>query len=52
VAKRRDNGEGSVYRRKDGLWVGQYKVQNPNGIKTKISTRSPGRTQRPNSSRP
>jgi hypothetical protein len=23
------NGEGSVYRRKDGLWVGQYKVQSP-----------------------
>jgi hypothetical protein len=23
------NGEGSVYRRKDGLWVGQYKVQTP-----------------------
>jgi integrase len=35
VAKRRGNGEGSVYRRKDGLWVGQYRVQTPNGIKTK-----------------
>jgi integrase len=35
VAKRRGNGEGSVYRRKDGLWVGQYKVHTPTGIKTK-----------------
>lgn len=35
MAKRRGNGEGSVYRRKDGLWVGQYKVQTPNGTKTK-----------------
>jgi integrase len=35
VAKRRGNGEGSVYRRKDGLWVGQYKVYAPTGTKTK-----------------
>jgi integrase len=35
VAKRRGNGEGSIYRRKDGLWVGQYKVQTPSGTKTK-----------------
>jgi integrase len=35
VAKKRGNGEGSVYRRKDGLWVGQYKVRTPNGNKTK-----------------
>jgi integrase len=35
VAKRRGNGEGSVYRRKDGLWVGQYKIQTPSGSKTK-----------------
>jgi integrase len=35
VAKRRGNGEGSVYRRKDGLWVGQYKVHTPTGTKTK-----------------
>jgi len=33
VAKRRGNGEGSVYRRKDGLWVGQYKIEAPNGTK-------------------
>src|SRR5215211_6151341 len=33
--KRRGNGEGSIYQRKDGLWVGQYKVQTPNGTKTK-----------------
>ena len=30
---RRGKGEGSVYQRKDGLWVGQYKVETPNGIK-------------------
>jgi integrase len=35
VAKRRGNGEGSLYRRKDGLWVGQYKVHAPTGTKTK-----------------
>ena len=35
MAKRRGNGEGSVYRRKDGLWVGQYKIQTPSGTKTK-----------------
>jgi integrase len=35
VAKRRGNGEGSVYRRKDGLWVGQYKIQTQSGTKTK-----------------
>ena len=35
MAKKRGNGEGSVYRRKDGLWVGQYKVRTPNGNKTK-----------------
>jgi integrase len=35
VAKRRGNGEGSVYRRKDGLWVGQYKIHSPNRAKTK-----------------
>ena len=33
VAKKRGNGEGSVYRRKDGLWVGQYKVLTPQGTK-------------------
>jgi len=33
VAKKRGNGEGSVYRRKDGLWVGQYKVPTPEGTK-------------------
>ena len=35
MAKRRGNGEGSVYRRKDGLWVGQYKIHAPTGTKTK-----------------
>ena len=35
MAKRRGNGEGSIYRRKDGLWVGQYQIQDPNGTKTK-----------------
>ena len=35
MATRRGNGEGSVYRRKDGLWVGQYRIQTPSGAKTK-----------------
>jgi integrase len=30
---RRGKGEGSVYQRKDGLWVGQYKVETANGTK-------------------
>ena len=33
--KKRGNGEESVYRRKDGMWVGQYRVEAPNGTKTK-----------------
>ena len=33
MAKKRSNGEGSVYRRKDGSWVGQYKVLTSNGAK-------------------
>jgi integrase len=33
MAKRRGNGEGSVYRRKDGLWVGQYKIEAQNSTK-------------------
>lgn len=35
MAKRRGNGEGSVYRRKDGLWVGQYVIKTPGGTKIK-----------------
>lgn len=35
MPKKRGNGEGSVYKRKDGLWVGQYKIQTQNGPKTK-----------------
>lgn len=35
LPKKRGNGEGSVYKRKDGLWVGQYKIQTQNGPKTK-----------------
>ncbi len=35
MPKRRGNGEGSVYRRKDGLWVGQYVIKTPDGTKTK-----------------
>ena len=35
MSKRRGRGEGSIYRRKDGLWVGQYTVQTPGGTKTK-----------------
>ena len=33
MAKKRGNGEGSVYRRKDGRWVGQYLVYLPSGPK-------------------
>lgn len=32
---RRSPGEGSIYKRKDGLWVAQYKVETPSGKKTK-----------------
>ena len=35
MRKKRGNGEGSVYRRKDGLWVGQYKIRTHDGPKTK-----------------
>ncbi len=35
MAKRRGNNEGSIYRRKDGYWVGQYGVQTAEGIKTR-----------------
>jgi integrase len=35
MAKRRGNNEGSIYRRKDGYWVGQYGVQTAQGIKTR-----------------
>ena len=30
---KRGNGEGSVYQRKDGRWVGQYLVYLPSGPK-------------------
>jgi integrase len=33
VAKRRGNGEGSIYKRNDGRWVGQYLVHTVNGPK-------------------
>lgn len=32
---RRGNNEGSIYRRKDGYWVGQYGVQTAKGTKTR-----------------
>ncbi len=35
MPKKRGNGEGSLYRRKDGLWVGQYKIQTRDVTKTK-----------------
>lgn len=35
MAKRRGKGEGSIYRRKDGLWAGQYRIETDNGPKTK-----------------
>src|SRR3954453_8983036 len=33
VSKKRGNGEGSIYRRKDGRWVGQYTVYTAKGPK-------------------
>ena len=33
MAKKRGNGEGSIYRRKDGRWVGQYTVYTAKGPK-------------------
>jgi integrase len=33
VSKKRGNGEGSVYRRKDGRWVGQYTIYTVTGPK-------------------
>jgi integrase len=35
MAKRRGNNEGSIYRRNDGYWVGQYGVQTVEGTKTR-----------------
>jgi integrase len=35
VAKRRGNGEGSITRRKDGLYMARYTVQTPTGPKRK-----------------
>jgi integrase len=33
MAKKRGNGEGSIYQRKDGRWVGQYTVHTAKGSK-------------------
>jgi integrase len=33
VTSRRGNNEGSIYRRKDGRWVGQYTVHTAKGPK-------------------
>ena len=35
MAKRRGNNEGSIYRRKDGYWVGQCGVETATGRKTR-----------------
>jgi integrase len=35
MARRRGNNEGSIYRRKDGYWVGQYGVDTATGRKTR-----------------
>ncbi len=35
MPKKRGSGEGSVYRRKDGLWAGQYVIKTPDGTKIK-----------------
>ncbi|MDP9438875.1 MAG: N-terminal phage integrase SAM-like domain-containing protein, partial [Actinomycetota bacterium] len=34
-AGRRGNGEGSIYKRKDGRWEGRYTAQTPSGPKRK-----------------
>ena len=33
MSKKRGNGEGSIYRRKDGRWVGQYTIYTATGPK-------------------
>jgi hypothetical protein len=33
MPRKRGNGEGSIYRRKDGRWVGQYLVYTAKGPK-------------------
>lgn len=33
MSGKRGNGEGSIYQRKDGRWVGQYTVQTADGLK-------------------
>ena len=33
MSKKRGNGEGSIYRRKDGCWVGQYTIYTATGPK-------------------
>jgi integrase len=35
VAKRRGNGEGSITRRKDGLYMARYTLQTPTGPRRK-----------------
>lgn len=35
MAKRRGNGEGSITRRKDGLYMARYTVQTPTGPRRK-----------------
>ena len=39
VAKRRGNNEGSIYRRKDGYWVGQYGVETATGTEDPLHLR-------------
>jgi integrase len=33
MTKRRGRGEGTIYRRKDGRWVGMYTVHTPDGVR-------------------
>jgi hypothetical protein len=35
LSRRRGRGEGSIYKRQDGLWVGQYELRTRLGKKTK-----------------
>jgi hypothetical protein len=44
VARKRGNGEGSITRRKDGLYMARYTVQTAMGSKRKTITARNGKT--------
>lgn len=43
MAKKRGNGEGSITKRKDGLYMARYTVETATGKKRKPSTPRPAR---------